>query len=135
MNDTKIKVVYIDDDPFLRDMYAIKFTASGIDFKAYAGGKDFFDDLKSGKITPDVVLLDIIMPNMDGLQILETIRNEKLIPDVTIIMLTNQSSPREIDRSRELGVAGYIVKANNIPSEVVEKVKKIHEDFIKSKNK
>lgn len=129
MTENKLRVLYVDDDPFLRDMYAIKFVKAGIDFKAYATGSDLMKDLVDTKIVADVVLLDIIMPGDDGLKILENIRKNNILPEAAMIMLANQSGALELDRAKELGAAGYIVKANNIPSEVVEKVKKIYADF------
>ncbi len=129
MATNKIKVLYVDDDPFLRDMYAAKFSNAGHDFKAYASGVDLFKDVKDNKVTADVLLLDIIMPNMDGLAILGRIRDEKLLPDTAIVMLTNQSGSKEIEDAKKMNVAGFIVKANNIPSEVLEKVEGIWEDF------
>lgn len=66
---------------------------------------------------------------MDGLELLKKIRDDKLLPDSTVIMLTNQAD--DIDKARALGVDGYIIKATTIPSEVVEQVLSIH----KSKQK
>jgi CheY-like chemotaxis protein len=131
VTEKKLKVIYVDDDPFLRDMYAAKFSGLGHEFKAYSNGIDFLKDVKDNKMTADVVLLDIIMPNMDGIAILGKIRDEKLLPDTAIVMLTNQSGSKEIEDAKKLGVAGYIVKANNIPSEVVEKVQDIWAEFKK----
>ena len=66
------------------------------------------------------------MPTMDGLELLKQIREEKLIPDSLIVMLTNQ--PDEYDKAKELGIDGYIVKATTIPSDVVAQVSKIYND-------
>ena len=79
--------------------------------------------------TADVVLMDISMPGMDGLELLKNIRGEKLVPTATVIMLTNQADDEE--KAKALGVDGYIIKATTIPSEVVEKVLQVY----KNKNK
>jgi CheY-like chemotaxis protein len=76
---------------------------------------------------PDVILLDIVMPYMDGLELLKTIRTENLAPDAIVVMLTNQSQSSDIERAKELKVDGYIVKASTIPSEVLHEVEKIYE--------
>jgi len=74
---------------------------------------------------PDILILDIIMPNIDGLELLTTIRKEKLVPEASVIMLTNESNPEKIAEAKKLGIKGYLVKATLIPSEVVEEALKI----------
>ncbi len=124
MNDQKnIKILLVDDDRFLLDMYVLKFKASGIVVDSSTSTKDALEKIRKGNMY-DVIVLDIIMPGMDGIQLLKTIREEKLCPQTSVIMLTNQSE--EIELSRTLGVAGYIIKATSIPSEVVEKVLTIY---------
>ena len=71
---------------------------------------------------PDVLLLDIVMPGMDGIELLKTIHSEKLAPGSSAVMLTNQSQSTEILRAKALGIDGYIVKSSAVPSEVVEEV-------------
>ena len=66
------------------------------------------------------------MPVMDGIELLQTIRNEHLVPNATVIMLTNESQPSQIERAKELKADGYIVKASSIPSEVLDEVTKIN---------
>lgn len=120
----KIKILLIDDDKFLLDMYVMKFKANGnIEIETISSSINALAKIKEGFI-PDVIILDIIMPTMDGLELLQKIRDEKLAPNAVIIMLTNQ--PDETKRAEELGVAGYIVKASTIPSEVVAEVLDIY---------
>jgi CheY-like chemotaxis protein len=92
------------------------------------GSAQALEKIRAGE-NPDVILLDIIMPTMDGLELLKIIRDEKLVPQAVIIMLTNQSD--ETEKAKALGVDGYIVKATNIPSEVVEQVMDIYNKKIK----
>jgi CheY-like chemotaxis protein len=113
----------IDDDRFLLDMYSLKFKNKGLDIVTADGSAQALERLRGGE-KPDVILLDIIMPNMDGLELLKILRDEKLIQDVVVIMLTNQSD--ETEKAKELGADGYIVKATTIPSEVVDQVLEIH---------
>ena len=126
MNDHPVyKIFLIDDDSFLLNMYSLKFGKSNFEVNSSQSGAEAITKLKGGYV-PDIMLLDIIMPSMDGLELLAEIRNQKLAPNATIIMLTNQSDARDIERAKELGVAGYIVKATTIPSEVISQVLDIH---------
>ena len=117
----KYKILLVDDDKFLLDMYRKKFEQAGSEVDVAVGSQETLDKLRGGA-NPDVLILDVIMPNMDGLELLETIRNEKLIPEASIIMLTNENGSDKIERAKKLGIKGYIVKATSIPTEVVDKV-------------
>jgi CheY-like chemotaxis protein len=114
---TPYRIYLIDDDRFLLDMYAVKFKAAGHDVTAFQSGQDVLKAVKE-EPAPDAMLLDIVMPEMDGFQILEAIRNDKLAPTTKIIVLSNQGQESDIERARALGAAGYIIKASAIPSEV-----------------
>jgi DNA-binding response OmpR family regulator len=119
------KVFLVDDDTFLLNMYSLKFSKSGFEVNTAQNGADAIKKLKEGYV-PDVLVLDIIMPGMDGVALLSEIRSQKLVPNATIIMLTNQSESSDIEKAKNLGIDGYIVKATTIPSEVVEDVLEIH---------
>ncbi|OHA54319.1 MAG: hypothetical protein A2Z62_01180 [Candidatus Terrybacteria bacterium RIFCSPLOWO2_02_42_20] len=121
MDKTKHKILIIDDDEFLLDMYAVKFKEEGFEVELARGGKDALNKIKEG-IYPEVVLLDVVMPGMDGFELLEIIRKEKLIPTSKIIILSNLSQKEHLDKGTNLGVADYVVKAYFTPSEVVKKV-------------
>jgi len=121
----KLKIFVVDDDKFLLDMYSLKFSKSGYMVEAADNGEDALKKFRGGTV-PDVLLLDVIMPGLTGLETLESIRKENLIPTTTIIMLTNQNMPEDIDRAKKCNVDGYIVKAMAIPSEVLSEVERIH---------
>jgi CheY-like chemotaxis protein len=121
------RIYLVDDDRFLLDMYAVKFKAAGHDVVAHQGGEELLKTLRE-KGAPDAILLDIIMPGMDGFQVLEAIRKEKLVPPTTkVIVLSNQGQDADIEKAKELGAAGYIVKASAIPSEVLAETMKLIE--------
>ncbi len=117
----KKKILIIDDDKFLLGMYSLKFGKNDFDVKTAAGGSDALQLLKDGW-KPDILLLDLIMPEMDGFTVYETIKKENLAPGAIAIMLTNQGQLSDINKAKELGFHGYIVKATTIPSEVVQEV-------------
>ncbi|MFA6257289.1 MAG: response regulator [Candidatus Paceibacterota bacterium] len=127
MEKEKKKILIVDDDNFLLDMYALKFSQN--DFEVYTAGSGMtvLDKLHGG-LTPDVILMDIIMPEMNGFEALDQINKEGLCPNGIKIILSNKSEQKDIEEGNRLGVAGYIVKANSTPAEVIEQVVKILEN-------
>jgi DNA-binding response OmpR family regulator len=112
--------IYItDDDRFLLDLYAVKFKNAGHEISAFGGGEELLTALRKGGAKPDAILLDIVMPGMDGFTALDTIRKEKLAEGSKIIILSNQGQDSDIERARSLGADSYIIKASAIPSEVL----------------
>jgi len=120
----KQSVLIIDDDTFLLDMYAMKFGEVGFEVHTAPGGGEAIDMIKEG-LSPDVLLLDIVMPGMDGFEFLTAIKDEKLITNTKKIILSNIGQEDDIERGKKLGADGYIVKASATPTEVVEKVREI----------
>ena len=119
----KKKILILDDDAFLLSMYSMKFEKNGFDVKTLSSGQDAVELLKSG-YKPDVLIMDLIMPIMDGFSIFEAMKAENLVSSgMLTVMLSNQSALSDINKAKELGIDGFIVKATTIPSEVVEKVK------------
>jgi CheY-like chemotaxis protein len=121
MEGGKRKILIVDDDNFLLDMYALKFSQNN--FEVYTGenGVQAIEKIQGG-VDPDVILMDIIMPEMDGFELLEKIQELKLIPRSIKIILSNKSEQVDMDRGKKLGVSGYIVKANSTPVEVIKQV-------------
>lgn len=120
----KHSILIVDDDKFLLDMYRKKFELAGATVDVAVGSVEALAKLRGGA-KPDVLLLDIIMPDIDGIELLETIRKEKLVPNAVVIMLTNESNWDKIEKAKSLGIKSYIVKATTIPSEVVEEALEI----------
>jgi CheY-like chemotaxis protein len=131
MAETTKKILIVDDDTFLLNMYSMKFSKGGFEVTTAQNGSDALKKLQGG-FTPDIILLDVIMPGIDGLELLSQIRSLKLVPSATIVMLTNQSDTSDIDKAKSLNVNGYIVKATTIPSEVITEVSRIHQEAHKA---
>ncbi len=121
METEKRKILIVDDDDFLLDMYALKFSQNNFEVHTATSGAQVIEKLQAG-LSPDVVLMDLIMPEMDGFEMLEKINADKLCQNSTKIILSNKSQQSDIDHGNQLGVAGYIVKANSTPAEVIEQV-------------
>lgn len=120
----KNKILIVDDDYFLLDMYALRFTQAGFDVETATSASDVLEKLRGG-LVPTVCLFDVVMPGVDGFEMLEIINQEKLIPKTLKIYLTNLGQEQDLARGKALGAASYIVKANSTPSEVVDKVNSI----------
>ncbi len=118
-----MKILLIDDDDFLRDMYATKFTELTHNVEVARTAEQGVEKMREGEF--DAVLMDMIMPGMSGLELLKIIHAEKLGGTPTCIVLSNQATEEEINAAKAAGAAGYIVKAELIPSEVVDKVQEI----------
>lgn len=127
----KLKILIVDDDAFILNMYVAKFATSGHEVITARGATEALSKLKD-EVPPDVVLLDVVLPGTDGLELLARIRQENLVPQAKYIMLTNQSDTEEMERARALGVSGFITKAAMTPSEIVQKVLELAETSQKS---
>lgn len=124
MEGEKKKILIVDDDGFLLDMYAFKFSQNNFEVYTASDGLQAIEKLKGG-LVPDVLLIDVIMPNMDGFEVLEKMQNENISPNTIKIILSNKSQQSDFDKGASLGVSGYIVKANSTPAEVIEQVVEI----------
>ena len=118
------KILIIDDDNFLLDMYALKFSKSNFDVSTALGPEIALDKLRGG-LVPYIILLDIMMPVMDGFELMEKMKEEKLAEEAFKIILSNRGQPSDIARGESLGAVGYIVKASSTPTEVIDKVNEI----------
>jgi len=116
-------VALIEDDPLIAEMYTTKFTKEGYDIKHAADGAAGLELVKKEK--PDIILLDIIMPKMDGFQVLTELRKEATFKDTPVIMLTNLGQEEDVQKGRALGATDYFIKTNFTPAAIVDKVKGI----------
>src|ERR1035437_503295 len=124
------KILIVDDDSFLLDMYALKFSKSNFSVLTALGPESALEKLRDG-LYPQVILLDIMMPVMDGFELLKKIKEENISPNSIVIFLSNRGQPSDITQAEALGAAGYIVKASSTPSEVIEKVISIINNKVK----
>lgn len=118
-----MKALIIDDDDFLLDIYSTKFRESGFEVEISKDGGDAENKAKNFK--PDLILLDLVMPNVDGFEILKKLKSEGVSSNAKIAILSNLDQKEDIDRGLNLGADDYIIKADFTPSEVVERVKRL----------
>lgn len=119
-----MRILLVDDDSFLRDMYATKFTEGGHTVEAVGSGEEAIAFLTENQV--DMILLDMVMPRMTGLELLKRIREGKLGGTPKCIVLSNQGEESDMKSATEAGADGYIVKAAMVPSEVVQKVEALN---------
>ena len=119
-----MKILLVDDDTFLRDMYATKFIECGHTVTPAVHAADALRVLE-GDSKYDLMLVDMIMPGMTGVELMTEIK--RLLPDIKMksIVLSNQGQDQDIAEAKEAGAVGYIIKAQSVPSEVVKRVEEI----------
>jgi len=118
------KIMLVDDDAFLLDMYSVKFKNNGYEVRVSDNAEAALKVLRDG-YAPDAMLVDIVMPDMDGIGFVSAVRKENLAGKAALIMLTNQGLPDDIARAKKLNVDGYIIKATTIPSDLLKETEKI----------
>jgi len=120
-DELKQKILIVEDDEFLSGMYITKFTMEGFHVVFAEDGEL---GLAKAKVElPKLILLDILLPKKNGFEVLQELKSEETTKQIPVILLTNLSQEDDIKRGYELGAVDYLVKAYNIPSEVVKKVK------------
>ena len=118
-----ISVLVVEDDTFLADLYKTKFELEGFKvFSAYDGEKGL--ELAK-KQRPDIILLDLMLPKMNGFEVLEGIKADPALGKIPVLLLTNLSQKADVDRGLSLGANDFLIKAHFMPSEVVTKIKTI----------
>lgn len=117
------KVLIVEDDKFLRELLARKLREAEYEVLEAIDGEEGFKTIKEKK--PDLVLLDLILPEIDGFEVLERKKRDPEIEKIPVIILSNLGQREDIERGLKLGATDYIVKAHSTPAEIVEKVRTI----------
>jgi CheY-like chemotaxis protein len=118
----KLKIMVVEDDSFVIDIYQTKLSQEGYEVIQAENGAEAIKKLE--KDIPDMILLDIIMPYVDGLQVLKKIKSDERLKNIPVVLLTNLSQKEDIDEGLGLGASDYLIKSHFTPSEVLEKIKK-----------
>lgn len=118
-----IKIMIIEDDTFLAGMYVTKLGMEHFTTELATDGKVGLERTK--KFKPDLILLDILLPKMNGFDVLKALKTDPTTSDIPVILLTNLGQKSDVVKGLELGAADYLIKAHFMPSEVVEKIKHV----------
>jgi DNA-binding response OmpR family regulator len=113
-------VVLIEDDPFLGNIASEKVRSAGYELTFFTTAEDALKELDGKK--PDVILLDIVLPKMDGYEFLKLIKEKESLKSVPVVVLSNLGSQDEIEKGLSLGAISYLVKSNITPDDIVKKV-------------
>jgi len=116
-------ILLIEDDPFLVDIYSDKFKNAGFAVEIAEDGEATLNKIREKK--PDLVILDLVLPHIDGWEILRQIKEDSSLNQIPVIVFSNLSQKSDIEKSQALGATKYLIKSQYTPSEVLEEVKKI----------
>jgi len=119
----KTRVLIIEDETMLADMYATKFSMEEFEVDKAPNGAEGLEKARAFK--PDIILLDIIMPKIDGFGVLKRLRADAAFKDTLIVLLTNLGQEDDVKKGKQLGANDYFIKANHTPADVVEKVRQL----------
>ncbi len=114
------RVLIVDDDEFLLEMYALKFKEYGFEVDTAKDGAEAVK--KANEFPPDVILMDVVMPKMDGFDLLRNLKKDHAAPGAITLVLTNLGQKEDVEKGMRLGATDYIIKAHFTPSEVVKRV-------------
>lgn len=117
------KILLVEDEPTIIEIYKTAFEAKGFEIDSAKLGETALQKLEEGP-KPDIVLLDLVLPDMNGIDILKKMREKEETKDIYVFILTNYSSKEIREKGFDLKVEDYITKADHTPNEIVEIVKK-----------
>jgi DNA-binding response OmpR family regulator len=120
---TKDKILIVEDEPFLLDMYKMKFEQDGFEAISAADGEKAIRISRREK--PNIILLDIMMPKIDGFEVLKNLKKNPLTKSIPVLIFSNFSQKEQKEKGIALGATDYFVKTNYTPNQVLEKVKNI----------
>ncbi len=122
----KKKILIIEDEKILAEMYYDKFLSSGYNVILAQTAEEGIEEARKEK--PDLILLDILLPRMNGIDFVEAFKKEKDIINAPIVAFSNYDDPETKKRAAELGVKDYLIKTNYTPEEIVNKVRSYLKD-------
>ena len=117
------KILLVEDDPFLIDIYSQKLKLSGFDVVVEPVGSKVLEAVNNEN--PDLLVLDIVLPEMDGWEVLQALSKDKKFSKLKIMIFSNLGQRSEVEKGIKLGAVKYLIKAEYTPSEVIEEIKKL----------
>ena len=121
-------ILIIEDDAFLRDLISKKLSSSGFHTSEAVDGESGIKKMKEEN--PDLILLDLLLPTMDGFEVLSAAKKDSAISAIPIIVLSNLGQKDDVDKGMNMGATDYLIKAQFTPEEIIAKVKNIFENKV-----
>ena len=121
MSDQKEKILIIEDDFFIRELYERQFTKEGYQIITSEDGPSGL--LAANQEKPDLILLDIMLPKLNGLDLLRTLKAKDETKNIPVILLTNLGQESVIKEGFDLGADSYLIKSAYTPSQIIEEIK------------
>ena len=119
----KIKALLVEDDQLILEMYKARMANEGWEVFTTDRGSEALQLAKEQK--PDIILLDVILPETDGFSILKELKAENLTKNIPVLMLTNLGQESDQHRGKDLGVAGYFIKSQHTPADIITKIENL----------
>lgn len=117
------KVLVVEDDTFLRELIVQKLDRSGYDIAEAIDGEEGVKQAKAEK--PDIILLDLILPGIDGFEVLRQLKEDETLASIPVLILSNLGQKEDVEKGMKLGAKDFLIKAHFTPGEIVEKIKSI----------
>ena len=115
------KILLVEDDPFLRNLMLVKLQKEGFNVVEAFDGEDGLK--KANEIKPSLILLDLILPGIDGFEVLKQIKSSSETASIPVIILSNLGSRVDVEKGLKIGAYDFMIKAHFTPEEIVEKIK------------
>jgi len=117
------KILIVEDDSFLRGLMSQKLTSNGFEILQATDGEEAIKKASTQGL--DLILLDLVLPNIDGFEVLSQLKENSATSKIPVIILSNLGQKEDIDKGFKLGAADYLIKAHFTPNEIIEKIKTI----------
>ncbi len=115
------KILVIEDDKFLRELIVKKLVKEGYETVEAIDGEEGIKKIKSEK--PDLILLDLILPGIDGFEVLSKMKEDTMVSSTPVIILSNLGQKEDVEKGLKLGAVDYLIKAHFTPGEIIEKIR------------
>lgn len=119
----KNKIMVIEDDKFLRELLVRRLEEENFEVFSCVDGNEALAGIK--KELPDLILLDLILPGIDGFEILKQVKQDNNISSIPVIILSNLGQQEEVEKGISLGAVDYLIKAHFTPGEIIDKIKSV----------
>ncbi len=118
-----VKILIIEDDKFLRELISQKLVKEGYEICEAIDGEEGIKQVR--KENPDLILLDLILPGIDGFDVLAQMKRDPVLAKIPVIILSNLGQKEDIEKGINLGADDYLIKAHFTPNEIIEKIKSV----------